>query len=359
MGRRKTLGICIPTYNRGNRLKELIEELLLCREDDFVIIITDNCSTDNTSEVLKSFCTSRVIVCGNSEKIPGYKNIIQSVFNCPCKYCLLCNDRDLIDHSILEETILFLRNNEISFGRILDYEPKTPDSYKIYNKGVDSLEAIKFSFHPTGTIYNLEVMSDHNMQPDNYARWDGTERYCKLGWDLAWLGKTAIIRNNLWKFAEMEYYAANESGYSANRINRENIYFHPKERIKNAEIVSKYLLSDCPFSNFSDLDEKGALALMILEDFFNNIKYYKCSSFSYYENAHYGLKKRFVFTHEMFRWLRVFEQSAINMLYDNGVPANYIEIWKKKKAERKLRVMRSSLTFDAVFFKRFLLGQKW
>lgn len=50
--------ICIPTYNRAENLRECIESII--KQDAFnpeniEIVISDNCSTDNTEEVVKSY----------------------------------------------------------------------------------------------------------------------------------------------------------------------------------------------------------------------------------------------------------------------------------------------------------------
>lgn len=51
------LSICIPTYNRGDILKENLNYILKLPEfdDSIEIVISDNASTDNTEEVAKSF----------------------------------------------------------------------------------------------------------------------------------------------------------------------------------------------------------------------------------------------------------------------------------------------------------------
>jgi glycosyltransferase involved in cell wall biosynthesis len=52
------LSICIPTYNRSNYLKEALESVLLSSkgfEDKLEIIVSDNASTDNTTEVVKQY----------------------------------------------------------------------------------------------------------------------------------------------------------------------------------------------------------------------------------------------------------------------------------------------------------------
>lgn len=356
---KRTLGICIPTYNRCSRLLSLIDELLLCDDEDFIILVTDNCSTDNSSIELKRYDTNRVLVLKNENTVPGFYNILKCVFNCNCKYALLCNDRDIIDHKKLYETIAFLRSNNISFARILDYNEKESNGFFLYERGTESLDAIKFTFHPTGTIYNLECMRKNGIIMDDYLSWEGTEKYCKLAWDLAWLGETAIIKNNLWRFAEMEYYSVNASGYSAKRIHKTDIYYHPLERMRNMTLILDYLLTGCRFSSFDSDSSRGQLAKSILNNFFDNVMYYKYSASSFYENAHYGLKRRFVTTIEMLKWCVRFNKQSLMLLQNNGIPDEELATWKKGRISRIVRTVKTSIVFDLVFLKRIVSREKW
>lgn len=47
------LSVCIPTYNRAAFLEETIESILSQATDDIEIVISDNCSQDNTGEIIR------------------------------------------------------------------------------------------------------------------------------------------------------------------------------------------------------------------------------------------------------------------------------------------------------------------
>lgn len=54
---KKVLSLCFPTYNRGWCMKEQIERLKSCPKeilDKMEIIISDNCSTDDTQQIVKT-----------------------------------------------------------------------------------------------------------------------------------------------------------------------------------------------------------------------------------------------------------------------------------------------------------------
>lgn len=48
---RPLLSICIPTYNRASILEKTLDSIVRQLDDDIEIVISDNCSTDNTEEV--------------------------------------------------------------------------------------------------------------------------------------------------------------------------------------------------------------------------------------------------------------------------------------------------------------------
>ena len=50
--------ICIPTYNRANILNETIKKIVSDIDFDHKVelVISDNCSTDNTKEIVEKYC---------------------------------------------------------------------------------------------------------------------------------------------------------------------------------------------------------------------------------------------------------------------------------------------------------------
>ena len=50
------LSICIPTYNRSGYLEQCLESIVHQeRFDEIEVIISDNCSTDDTEAVCKKY----------------------------------------------------------------------------------------------------------------------------------------------------------------------------------------------------------------------------------------------------------------------------------------------------------------
>lgn len=58
MNNQPLLSICIPTYNRSTYLKKTLDSIVSQADfntDDVEIVISDNCSTDDTPEIIKDF----------------------------------------------------------------------------------------------------------------------------------------------------------------------------------------------------------------------------------------------------------------------------------------------------------------
>ncbi len=60
MSMRRTVTICIPTYNYAAYLGNAIQSVLNQTFADWELIVVDNCSTDNTAEVVAPFINERV-----------------------------------------------------------------------------------------------------------------------------------------------------------------------------------------------------------------------------------------------------------------------------------------------------------
>lgn len=59
MNKRPVLSICIPTYNRGEMLKQSIKYMIpVCQANNIQIFVSDNASPDNTEEIMKALSNS-------------------------------------------------------------------------------------------------------------------------------------------------------------------------------------------------------------------------------------------------------------------------------------------------------------
>ena len=67
--RNSKVSICIPVYNGSDYIAESIHSVLSQTFEDFDLIVCDNCSTDNTGEIVRSFHDPRLRYVRNAENL--------------------------------------------------------------------------------------------------------------------------------------------------------------------------------------------------------------------------------------------------------------------------------------------------
>ena len=98
---KKLLTIAIPTYNRAKLLDTQLAWLAHAVkgfEDEIEIFVSDNCSTDNTQDVIKKWqahlSNMTFNSCKNVENIGVMKNIKQCYMSASTKYVWTIGDDD-------------------------------------------------------------------------------------------------------------------------------------------------------------------------------------------------------------------------------------------------------------------------
>jgi glycosyltransferase involved in cell wall biosynthesis len=97
---RPILSICIPTYNRAFKLNELLSSLSVSPEifnDKVELVISDNCSTDTTSSVIKNWANIlRIRSIVQNENIGASANFYEVCSAASGKWILAVGDDDQV-----------------------------------------------------------------------------------------------------------------------------------------------------------------------------------------------------------------------------------------------------------------------
>lgn len=110
--------IAIPTYNRADRfLKEAIESALSQTYPNLEIIVADNCSTDDTESIVRSYPDRRLKYVQHQKNIGGNNNFNYCLKKAKGAYFFLLHDDDLIDKDFIEACIM-AANGIIGVGTI-------------------------------------------------------------------------------------------------------------------------------------------------------------------------------------------------------------------------------------------------
>lgn len=114
MEKRPLISFCIPTYNRGYILQYVLEQYIHDPEfdDDVELVISDNCSTDDTEKICKQYCSQR----SNIRYYRNENNIKDANFFTVLdygngEYLKLLNDWTYCVASSLREVKLIIKNS--------------------------------------------------------------------------------------------------------------------------------------------------------------------------------------------------------------------------------------------------------
>jgi len=129
------LSICIPTFNGGDKLVPSLNVLsdIVQARDDIEVVISDNCSTDNTHEILSNYDEiPNFIIHRNCENLGLNGNLSLLIDNyARGKYCWIIGDDDYIDKDAVDKIITILKNESPSYVSLRHRDLKLCDYFKL------------------------------------------------------------------------------------------------------------------------------------------------------------------------------------------------------------------------------------
>ena len=140
----KILSICLPTYNRAECIGEQLKRLSTVDKSvlkDVEIIVSDNCSPDNTKEVIMSYKSNMDFQYNRNEKNLGPdENCIFCFRNAKGKYIWLVGDDDFLLPENIHVVIETLRNKDLGF---LFIKPGSTPKQPIYKEYINKETYLK------------------------------------------------------------------------------------------------------------------------------------------------------------------------------------------------------------------------
>ena len=111
--------IGIPTFNRaGNYLRQALECAVNQTYPNIEIIVSDNCSTDQTEALVENFSSPRIKYHRHNHNIGAINNFNYCLEQAEGRYFLLLHDDDMIDPDLIDSCIKAL-GNQIETGVII------------------------------------------------------------------------------------------------------------------------------------------------------------------------------------------------------------------------------------------------
>lgn len=109
--------IGIPTYNRADGfLKTALQSAIDQTYTNIEIIVSDNCSSDNTEAVVKEFSDTRIKYFKHKTNIGANNNFNFCVKQACGEYFLLLHDDDIIDNDFIEVCVNAIKKVNVPVG---------------------------------------------------------------------------------------------------------------------------------------------------------------------------------------------------------------------------------------------------
>lgn len=170
------LSICIPTYNRDKYLEESLKRLTsqineLTNPKEVELLVSDNCSTDNTQEIVGKIQSKNpyLIYNRNETNLGMDGNFIYCFQNAKGKYIWLLGDDDYLLPNSLNKILPILRNGDYGLlhlyfkGRNNLSEGKHQDPYEFLTQVSHSI-----------TFISINIVKKNNITSINLEKYRGT-----------------------------------------------------------------------------------------------------------------------------------------------------------------------------------------
>ncbi len=149
-----SVSVIIPNYNHASYLKQRIDSVLHQTFQDFEVIILDDCSIDNSREIIEQYRNNPKInqIIYNQENSGSvFKQWIKGIENSKGEYIWIAESDDYASEYFLEETVSALQNDS-SLGMVFT---KTTSVNAIGELIEDTFEERKKSFIRLASFGNI------------------------------------------------------------------------------------------------------------------------------------------------------------------------------------------------------------
>ncbi len=237
------ISVIMPSYNTGKYISESIKSVLAQTYENWELIIVDDCSTDDTESVVKSFEDPRIIYIRNEKNSGAAVSRNRALQEAKGKWIAFLDSDDLWLPQKLELQLNFMRENNYAFtftdykivtpaGEELPYiytAPRRVTKRKLYRYCYFSTITVLYDAEKVGLIQIADVKKNND-----YAMWlKAAEKadcyrfpkclsvYCKR--------ENSISSGSKWKLIKHHYIlfrvAQNKSKFVAAILTVNNLFF--------------------------------------------------------------------------------------------------------------------------------------
>ena len=176
------ISIAMTTYNGSKYISEQLESILNQTITDYELIICDDCSTDNTIEIINEFQKkdSRIKLYHNEQNLGFKKNFERAIKLCTGDYIALCDQDDVWTENHLEvllnnigDNLLCCGNNELVNQNLeslhIDFFTSNNFSLNKYPCNLDILKKMLLSgncFQGASMLFHKDIIKFYLPLPD-------------------------------------------------------------------------------------------------------------------------------------------------------------------------------------------------
>ncbi len=115
MNKSPLVSIVMPAYNTARYIKEAVKSVINQTYKNWELIIIDDCSPDNTKEIVQSFSDSRIKYILNSQNSGALVSRNNAIEASSGKFIAFLDSDDVWKEDKLEKQINFMQQNNFSF----------------------------------------------------------------------------------------------------------------------------------------------------------------------------------------------------------------------------------------------------
>lgn len=108
----KRVSVCMASYNGGLYIKEQVTSILAQLGENDELVVTDDCSSDDTVDVVESFCDPRIRVYINEVRLGYVQNFARAITLSRGEYIALSDQDDIWPSGRLKKLLLHAEKGE-------------------------------------------------------------------------------------------------------------------------------------------------------------------------------------------------------------------------------------------------------
>ena len=173
------VSIIMPAYNTGAYIKDSIDSVLAQTYKNWELIIVDDCSTDNSMQIVKEYNDSRIIILQNEKNSGAAISRNYGLREAKGRYIAFLDSDDIWVETKLEKQVNFIKENDYAFiysdyricnngvfENVIRTAPNKINKRKIYNYCYFSTITVMYDAEKVGLI-QIEDLKKNN----DYAMW--------------------------------------------------------------------------------------------------------------------------------------------------------------------------------------------